>query len=132
MDLIKTLTPPPRPTPSAASVLEEDDGVEEAFRWSKLSSSLDVRWTDAFVVVGLEDATDDVSFRDRIVVAAREKRSRVVGDGGNADGANDDTRNAMNATNDDTTTMERRCTMLRIFLPLRPSLRIGLRWDMVR
>jgi hypothetical protein len=80
-------------------VLEDDDGDEEAFRWSKLSSSLDVRWTDAFVlVVGLDDAID-VSFRDRMVVVAREEeRSRVVGDGGNADGANDVTRHddAMN------------------------------------
>jgi hypothetical protein len=46
----------------------------------------------------LDDAID-VSFRDRMVVVAREEeRSRVVGDGGNADGANDVTRHddAMN------------------------------------
>ena len=103
---------------------EEDDGGEEAFRWSKLSSPWDVRWTDAFVLaVGLDDdAMIDVSFRDHMVVVAREEeRSRVVGDGGNADGPNDDdTRHddaTNNATDDGTRTMEPQCTMRICFLP---------------
>jgi len=113
-------------TSSSASVVleEEDDGGEEAFRWSKLSSPWDVRWTDAFVLaVGLDDdAMIDVSFRDYMVVVAREEeRSRVVGDGGNADGPNDDdTRHddaTNNVTDDGTRTMEPQCTMRICFLP---------------
>jgi hypothetical protein len=100
-----------RSSSSAESILENDS--DDAFRWSKLSSSLDVPGTDAFVV-GLDDEMD-VSFEDTDVegrmVVARE-RSWVDGDGRDADGANDATgrcraqiirNDATNRTNDDTT-----------------------------
>ncbi len=54
-------------------VLEEEDWDEEAFHCSKLSSSLDVRWTDAFVLV--------VGLRGRVVVVAHEKKRLRVVDG---------------------------------------------------